>query len=261
MMPLVTDRLAVVSCSMKSGSLMICRPETMDDGAEIGGKSVSETQTVHRNRPGDHMPAARLHLVRHGEVDNPEKLLYGRLDGFPLSDRGREMAASVAAYFIASSSNVTRVISSPLLRTLQSAAPIARAYSIDVEIDERLIEASSRLEGRRVSADIKAAIDPANWRYLINPFKPSWGEAFASVADRMVGALTDAWESSGDGDVVLVSHELPIWIMHRIAVGKRLPHDPRKRRCARSSVTTFEYRQGTFFEAGYAEPAVRLADA
>jgi broad specificity phosphatase PhoE len=100
------------------------------------------------------------------------------------------------------------------------------------------------------------------WRFLWNPWLPAWGEHFTSIAGRMRAAMTDAHaaaEASGEaGDVVMVSHQLPIWMAHRSIVGESLPHDPRKRRCSLSSITSFELRDGTLVEVGYSDPAAGL---
>jgi broad specificity phosphatase PhoE len=73
-----------------------------------------------------HPPASThtvVHLVRHGEVDNPEGLLYGRLPGYRLSELGREMAELVATHL--ESNDITHIVSSPLERAQETAAPNA----------------------------------------------------------------------------------------------------------------------------------------
>jgi len=199
------------------------------------------------------MPAERIHLVRHGEVHNPAGVLYGRLDGFPLSERGRRMA-DASARWLASNASVSRVVSSPLIRARESAQPIAEAFGTDVTIRDGLIEASSKLEGGRFQMNLGILAKPAAWRYLVNPLRPSWGEPFVDVARRMMSELEVARESVDGGDVVLVSHQLPIWMVHRRLRGKPLFHDPRARRCALSSITTVGWDDG-FVELGYVEPA------
>jgi broad specificity phosphatase PhoE len=76
----------------------------------------------------------------------------------------------------------------------------------------------------------------------------------------MRAAIDAAFLSVESGDVVLVSHQLPIWVTHLALAGERFPHDPRKRRCSLSSITTIEQRRGddgepTLVEVGYVEPA------
>jgi len=196
--------------------------------------------------------------VRHGEVFNPERVLYGRLPGFGLSPLGVKMASAAAAELVDRGRPVVSIISSPLQRTRESAAPFAAAFNLPVTTDDRVIEPTNRFEGTRLSGPGGALRDPRNWPSLVNPLRPSWGEPFRSIADRMLAAIDAAWRSVDDGDVVLVSHQLPIWMVHRALAGERLAHDPRKRRCELSSVTTLSWRGEGFVESGYANPAGHL---
>ncbi|MEY4102720.1 MAG: hypothetical protein RIR88_854 [Actinomycetota bacterium] len=210
------------------------------------------------------MVASQLHLVRHGEVFNPDRVLYGRLPSFGLSELGHEMAAAAAAELAARGRTVSRLIASPLQRTQESAAPVSRALGLDVSLDERVIEPTNAFEGKRMRGANSALKDPANWRYLLNPLRPSWGEAYRSIADRMREAMTDAALSVDEGDVVIVSHQLPIWMVHRDVSQQPLFHDPRARRCALSSITTLELIDPArpelgFVEVGYTDPAAPLS--
>ncbi|TFB95017.1 histidine phosphatase family protein [Cryobacterium sp. HLT2-28] len=204
------------------------------------------------------MTASQVHLVRHGEVFNPERVLYGRLPGFGLSDLGRAMAEAAAADLVERGRPVARIVSSPLQRTRESAEPISAAVGLPVDIDPRLIEPANFFEGKRMRGPDGALRDPRNWRALVNPLRPSWGEPFQSIADRMLAAVDDAYHSVDSGDVVLVSHQLPIWMVHRALSGERLAHDPRRRRCGLSSITTLSWPGGGPVEAGYSNPAVDL---
>jgi broad specificity phosphatase PhoE len=193
-----------------------------------------------------------VHLVRHGEVHNPAGVVYERLPGFRLSDRGQEMAALTAEWL--ADRPVSRLIASPLLRTQQSAKPIADRFGVAVEPDERVIEGWNRFAGRNLRRS--ALRRPQDWPLFINPLLPSWGEPFRAVRDRMRPAVLEALLAGDpDHDVVIVSHQLPIWMVHRSVNGEPLPHDPRRRRCTLSSVTTFAIRDGRVVETGYADPA------
>lgn len=198
------------------------------------------------------MPAERLHLVRHGEVHNPQRVLYGRLPHFGLSDDGRRMAAAAAAHLAGLERAVTGLSASPLQRTRESAEPIAERFGLESVLDERLIEPTNVFEGRRMR---RALLNPLNWRHLRAPALPSWGEPYVDVVARMDAAMRDAWDRVEGGDVVLVSHQLPIWITHLAVAGLPLRHDPRQRRCALSSVTSFERDGERWREVAYAEPA------
>ncbi|MFT3797220.1 histidine phosphatase family protein [Microbacterium sp.] len=199
------------------------------------------------------MPADRLHLVRHGEVFNPERILYGRLPGYGLSADGRGMARAAAEHVGRLDRPVVALYASPLQRTRESAEPFAELFGLDPVLDERLIEPTNVFEGKRMK---KALMNPLNWRHLLRPGVPSWGEPYAAISARMLQAMDAAWQSADRGDVVLVSHQAPIWITHLAVGGEPLRHDPRTRRCALSSVTTFKRRENLdFLEIGYAEPA------
>jgi len=204
------------------------------------------------------MPAKRIHLVRHGEVYNPGGVLYGRLPNFHLSDTGHEMAKEAAKQLKAMGANVTAIYTSPLVRAQESAKPIEELFGIDAKTEADLIEPYNVFEGRKLS--VKAvATKPQWWWHFRNPAKPAWGESFKEIIARMHSAIIQAADSVLDGDVVLVTHQLPIWVMSLSANGKRLMHDPRKRRCALSSITTFEIQDGKLVEVGYLDPASKLA--
>lgn len=191
--------------------------------------------------------------MRHGEVHNPDGVLYGRLPGFRLSELGARMAA--AASDACADRDIRRIVTSPLQRTQESAAPWAARFQLTPELDQGLIEPRNRFEGMHVRSAIR---DPRNWHALMLPWRPSWGEAFSSIAARMMTAVDDAWHSVDDGEVVLVSHQLPIWMVARTVARKQLAHDPRKRRCTLSSITSLERRGARFVEVGYQEPATDL---
>lgn len=200
------------------------------------------------------VPADLVHLVRHGEVENPSGVLYGRIPGFGLSARGHRMADAAAASL--DGRPIAAVVASPLQRTQESAAPWVQRFGVDLGIDPRLIEPANRFEGLNLQRDLPK--NPKHWPFLLNPLWPSWGEAFFSIRSRMMAAITDHWQSVDAGELVLVSHQLPIWMVARTVARKPLPHDPRQRRCALSSITTLQRRGNRFVEVSYTEPAAEL---
>lgn len=203
------------------------------------------------------MPANRIHLIRHGEVDNPEKVIYGRLPHYRLSDRGRMMAKAAADELKKQKRPVNALLISPLLRTRESAEPVAEAFGLEAKTDDRLIEPWNNFEGRRLGG-LHLATRPHLWVQLRNPMRPSWGEPFDKIAERMFAAIEDAWQSVPDGDVVLVSHQLPIEMVVRKLSGKRLPHDPRKRRTKLSSITSLERQGDGWVEVDFRDPGGKL---
>lgn len=216
------------------------------------------------------MPADFIRLVRHGEVHNPEHILYGRIPGYHLSELGHAMADAAAASL--AGHPIVALYASPLQRAQESAEPWATRYSssintassntasihtASINTDERLIEPYNWFEGRRF--EFPAALKhPSAWPRLINPLRPSWGEPYTTVLARMLSAIDDAWAAADGGEVVMVSHQLPIVMVARSVKGQRLFHDPRKRRCTLSSITTLRREGDRFVEVDYQEPAGEL---
>lgn len=194
-----------------------------------------------------------VHLLRHGEVFNPEGVLYGRLPGYYLSDLGKQMAVRAAEAL--ADRDISHVISSPMERAQQTAAPVAARHELPILTDPQLIEAENVFEGQRVSVGDGVLKQPRTWRYLYNPFTPSWGEPYAQVAERMGSAIADAREQARGHEAVLVSHQLPIWIARLAAEERRLWHDPRSRQCTLASLTSLEFRGDTLAAITYTEPS------
>ena len=197
-----------------------------------------------------------VHLLRHGEVYNPEKILYGRLPGYHLSDLGREMADLAAAAL--APRDVVEVWSSPLERAQETAAPSSEALGLTPVIDDRIIEAENVFEGQRVSVGDGVLRQPRAWRHLYNPFRPSWGEPYVDVAARMRSAVSSARRRARGHEVVLVSHQLPVWISRLDAEGRRFVHDPRKRQCNLASLTSLTFEGDQLVSIVYTEPAAAL---
>ncbi len=199
-----------------------------------------------------------VHLVRHGQVHNPDKVLYGRLPQFRLSDAGLQMAQAVADYLIAQNVPVKRVIASPLERAQQTALPIADAFGLPVDTEPRIIEAGNIYEGEKLPSGIKDFIHPRNWWRLRNPWGPSWGEPYRDQDARMWAAIRDAADATPDGDTVMVSHQLPIWVARLAFERRRFLHDPRSRECALASLTSFVFEDGEPVSMTYATPAAHV---
>lgn len=207
------------------------------------------------------MPASRIHLIRHGEVHNPDLVLYGRLPHFALSQVGQKMATAAAEELAASKAKIAKIFTSPLLRARESSEPIKAAFGLEPVVDERLIEPHNVFEGRRVSASA-ILLRPQLLFHLRNPTQPSWGEPYEAIVARMMQALNDFANQAPGQEVAVVSHQLPIWMVHLHLAGQKLPHNPRQRRCGLSSITTVERDgKGVWKEVSYLEPAAPLYSA
>ena len=198
-----------------------------------------------------------IHFIRHGEVYNPEKILYGLQPGWRLSERGIQMAQVVAQW--SKNLNLGAIHSSPLQRAQETVAPIIDNHRLQLTTDKNLIEAGNIFEGKKFELGSGVLKHPKSWRYLYNPWRPSWGEPYDQIINRMLKALFSARDAAGGKDAICVSHQLPIWILRSAVEGRRLLHDPRKRECSLASVTSFELdSDGMVTGVSYSEPAQHL---
>ena len=197
---------------------------------------------------------ATIHLVRHGEVENPKGIIYGRLPGFHLSERGQRQAEAAADHL--AERNVSAVWASPLERAQETAKAIAARHELELVTDERLLETdSSQLQGvGRRAIDI--LLSPRTWWHLRNPWTPSWGESFADVRARMLDAIKDAIDSNPGNEVVIVSHQTPVIVARLSLARSRVPPWIGVTPCHTGSVTTIELNEGVVVSASYFSPAV-----
>jgi broad specificity phosphatase PhoE len=196
-----------------------------------------------------------VHLLRHGEVDNPHGIIYGRLPGYHLSASGRAMADAAADYFAGRA--VVALFCSPLERAQETARPVAERLGLPIVTDDRLIESWNHFEGQRFGVGDGSLRHPAHWPHLANPFRPSWGEPYRQVAIRVQAAMETAREAAAGREAVCVTHQLPIWVTRRAAEGRRLWHNPAMRECALGSVTSFTYSGDLLTGVSYTVPARR----
>jgi broad specificity phosphatase PhoE len=193
-----------------------------------------------------------VHMLRHGEVHNPSGILYGRLPGYKLSERGQRQALTVAEHL--RDHDIVHVVASPLERAQQTASPIADSHRLELATDERLIEADNQFEGLRVAVGDGALRSPRHWPKLVNPFRPSWGEPYLEIAHRMFGAVQRARAAAVGHEAVCVSHQLPIWTLRRFLEGRRMWHDPRRRECSLASLTSLVFSGEELVRVVYSEP-------
>lgn len=189
-------------------------------------------------------------------MHNPEGILYGRIPGYHLSELGRSMAEVAAASLVGHP--MIKLYASPLQRAQESAEPWAARFDLPITTEERLIEPTNKFEGKKFEFGVGVLLHPQAWPWVLNPMKPSWGEPYVSVVKRMLAAIEAARVSVETGEIVMVSHQMPIVMVQRAVAGKKPFHDPRKRRCSLSSITTLEKQGANFVEVSYQEPAAEL---
>lgn len=160
-------------------------------------------------------------LVRHGQTPTTGKHLPGRAPGLHLSDRGRTEAAD-AAERIAALPKVDAIYSSPLERTRETAAPIARARGLRVRTHRGLLECDY---GEWTGAELKKLRKLPEWKAVQqhpSGFRFPGGESLAGMQTRFVQALHDLAGDHRGGVVVAVSHADPIRAAVADALGSHL---------------------------------------
>ena len=201
-------------------------------------------------------PRTVVHLLRHGEVHNPDRILYGRLEGFRLSTLGRQMADLAADHL--RDHDITHVVSSPLIRARETAAPSAAMHGLEVSIDERVIEAENAFEGLPVAGGTGLLRHPRLLPKMLNPLRPSWGEPYVEIVERMRAAILDAREAARGHEALVVSHQAPIWMIRLATEGRSLVHNPARRQCSLASLTSFTFLGDELLSLSYSEPAATL---
>ena len=197
-----------------------------------------------------------VHLLRHGEVHNPHRILYGRLAGYHLSDLGRRMADLAAEHL--GDHDVVHVVSSPLERARETAAPVAEAHGLEVAVDDRVIEAGNAFEGLDVAGGKGFLRHPRMIPKMLNPFRPSWGEPYVEIVERMRAAVVDARDAARGHEAVVVSHQAPIWMIRLATEGRSLVHNPARRECSLASLTSLTFMGDELLSLSYSEPAASL---
>jgi len=200
---------------------------------------------------------ARLHLVRHGEVDNPNDVVYADLPGFVLSELGHRQAAAAAAYL--ATTGVGAVVSSPLERALQTAQPIAEATQVAVTTDGRLTEWG--LSGRWAGVawdDLPTAYPGEVEAYLVSPHDLSFSpESLDALAKRMAAVVADLGREHPGATVVVVSHMDPVQALRLHLLGRPLSDllvDPPRH----ASVSTLDWFDDTWHEVSRWQPEPTL---
>ena len=215
------------------------------------------------------MQATTIHFVRHGEVHNPDHILYERLPGFHLSDRGRRMAEATARYLAANpqTNTAAAIYSSPLDRTRETAQAILTALNeirtarneepLELVTDQRIIEAGNNFRGTRIGHGEGALWRNGNWKLVTNLWKPSWGESYRQIAARVGAFAQEKVKEYAGRQIIVVTHESPIWSYRHLLETGHPEHNMLLRHTALASVTsiTYDSETGNVMSITYVDPA------
>ena len=194
-----------------------------------------------------------VHLLRHGEVHNPEGVLYGRRDGYHLSDLGRTMAQRVAETI--AERDIVHLRTSPLERAQETAAPLAAARGLTPvarpagdRVGQRLRGQAVRRRRRRPAQAVGLAppVEPVEavvGRALQGGHRPDARRGVRRARRRARARGRDRLPPAADLD-------------HPAGLEKRsFLHDPRKRQCTLCSLTSLQFDGDALRTVSYSEPA------
>lgn len=157
-----------------------------------------------------------IYLIRHGEVYNPKNLLYGRLAGFGLSEKGKEQAQKLGKHL--KSQKISHMYASPLLRAQETAKLAALHLGIEtINEDARLIEVGNPFEGMpntKYYSEIGTVYDKKYYR--------AGAETPQQLKERMHEFLHDVVKKHGEQTILAVSHGDPITALYASYVGEPL---------------------------------------
>lgn len=151
---------------------------------------------------------ANIHLVRHGEVHNPNQIFYGRIPGYILSNRGQQEVHKLGMHLL--HTPIVKIYTSPLDRTKQTATILAEYFpGIDIVHDERLLEVTSPLEGRGFDE-----VDGFN--FYKEEYIQQGGETIEDIKNRMLSFFQEIVPVHKNEDILVVSHGDPIMITRSV---------------------------------------------
>ncbi len=194
-----------------------------------------------------------IHLIRHGEVENPGDVVYGDIPGFVLSRLGRQQAQAAGRYL--APNPPTLIVSSPLDRAVETAGLIADAAGAKTTTDVRLTEWALAVRWRGATWSRLPAVFPGELEAYLENLRhlPFCDESIDMVADRFAAAVADH-VSGAAGDVAFVSHEDCLHAAHNRLVGRtpEVFHDDKPTHC---SVTTLQRTDRGWADVNRWEPA------
>jgi ribonuclease H / adenosylcobalamin/alpha-ribazole phosphatase len=178
-------------------------------------KRAAATEATAQSAPRSWTPPTtvrtRLALVRHGATAHSAEKRFSGRNELPLDPSGVEQATQLAKR---AWGDVVAVVTSPLLRAVQTAEAIAAPLGVEVERMSDLIETDFGLWEGLTFAEA-ATVDPdvmRRWRTSLDVAPPD-GESFATVAERVQRARTAITTAHQEGTVVVVTHVTPIKLL------------------------------------------------
>lgn len=156
------------------------------------------------------MVSTTIYLIRHGDVDNPKKVFYGRTIKVELTDKGREQIRNLAEKLLAKGEHIVCIYTSPMKRALESATVFSKAYNdLPIVQEESFTEVDiPALVGKPNS--LRGKMHSEGKDEYTGEFVKQGSESAAHITERMINAFRRIVTSHKGEVVVIVSHGDPI---------------------------------------------------
>jgi len=203
---------------------------------------------------------SRVYLVRHADVENPRRVLYGHLPGFPLSERGRAQAVEVGKRL--RDRGITRILHSPLERAVETAAIIAEQLPGPVPVipEPALLEAEF---GRYLQGVPYWQIPVRRPLWLVHKARRGLlpgDETIDQMGGRVVGVVRRVAEERPDEVGLLVSHADPLQAAWLLMDGRpRTERELYRKPVDRAGVLEVDVEGGRILAVNYVAPSPAAA--
>lgn len=220
---------------------MVPTPHTTKLGITVSGKQMLHEQSS---------PYTVLFFIRHGQVENPQKVIYERLPGFHLSEKGQQQVQTTARYLtqLDHAVHATALYSSPLDRTVETSQILLKELNttreennlipLSLTTDPHLIEAGNAFRGQRLGHGKATPFSRHNLAKYLNIWKPGWGESYAHISQRMCEFTFDRVDAHPGESFIIISHESPIWTLCQYLETGKASSNVLSRETALASITT-----------------------
>lgn len=192
-----------------------------------------------------------IYFVRHGQVNNPERIAYGRMPGFHLSDEGKKKAKKVGEYL--NNKKISCIYTSPLERGFETANIVSDQLKDTVKIIHKyeLIEIDAK---RWQSFPLDELFQNKYFEsFISDPQTDEVGENLTKLTERMENFTLDICQKHKGEEIVCVSHEYPIILLRLKLEGKPIT-DLKNLHVETGSITTLVFDENCKLkEANYTE--------
>ncbi|OGG11023.1 hypothetical protein A3J20_05455 [Candidatus Gottesmanbacteria bacterium RIFCSPLOWO2_02_FULL_42_29] len=180
-------------------------------------------------------------FIRHGEVHNPKKILYGRQGRFALSHKGKQEAEAAGRKLV--SRAISQIIASPMLRTRQTSKIIGNIIGVKPRYSRLLIEVRTIFE--------KISLTEYHGKIQVNLYSEEFvkkgQESVREIAERMIKFVKLKARQYPGKTVLVVSHGDPILILKAVSINREFSWNYKRNNYLKTAeFMVVKYSQGIY---------------